>query len=155
MPNLKSTSSDWINFLIHKRNGLDEITDNIWKSYYAERTISLAAITILSTSILAIASIYHQMDSQSIQGSINLIPLISAFLSGIDVVVIGRYFRIRKQVMDAILKLIPFRYPLDEMLLKLMHGKYKNTEELEKEYEEKLKPFQDCIKELSKPILKE
>ena len=154
MSNLKPKMADWIVFLIHKRNSLDEITNNIWRSYYAERTISLTAITILTTSILALASIYHQIGSSSLVGSIDFIPLLSAFLSGIDVVVIGRFFQIRGQVLGAIIKLIPYRLPLDEMLLKIMNRKYKNIIELEKDYESKLKSFQDCLIDLSKPVMK-
>lgn len=154
MTKLKPTLSDWVNFLIHKRKSLDEITNNIWKSYYAERTINLAIITILSTSILALAGLYHQIGSIETRESINFIPLLSAFLSGIDIVFIVRFIQMRQLVMDAIMKLTPFRYPLDEMLLKLMHGKYKNIDELEEEYESKLKPLKDILSEMSKKILK-
>jgi hypothetical protein len=146
---MKISVSDWVNFLIHKRKGLDEITNNIWKSYYADRAKSLAVITILSTAIFAFLSVAINLNIFSVNSPIMLLV---AFLGGIDVVVIARYFILHKHVVKAMIKLGPFRYPLDEMLIKLIHGKYKNLNELKKEYNEKLGPLQTHLKDLSKPF---
>ena len=148
-------TSDWINFLTHKRKALDEITNNIWRSYYSERTISLTVIAILITSILTLASLYNQIKPISSENNIELIPILSMFLSGITVYLIGRYFHYRDITMKAILKLAPFRAPLDRMLIKLMNGKYKSTIELKEEYEKTMTSFQEVIKEMSKNISKQ
>lgn len=156
MARLKNpNTSDWINFLMHKRKSLDEITNNIWRSYYSERTISLTVIAILITTILTLASLYTQIIPKSTEGTFDLIPILSAFLSGIAVYLISRYLYYRKITMDAILKLAPFRTPLDRMLIKLINGEYKSTTELKEEYEETMTDFQKVIADMSKKIPKQ
>jgi len=148
-------TSDWINFLIHKRKALDEITNNIWRSYYSERTISLTVIAILITSILTLASVYNQIKPISSENNIELIPYLSMFLSGITVYLISRYFYYRDITIKAILKLVPFRTPLDKILIKLMSGEFKSTTELKEEYEKTMTGFQEVIKEVSKKFPKQ
>jgi hypothetical protein len=137
-------TSNWINFIIHKRNMLNNITDNIWNSYYSERGISLTAITILTTSILALISIAIQLNSISLESPI---LILAGFVGGVDIAWIIYHIHLWKETMDGIKKYIPFRRVYEEMLQELIDGKFENIEQLRKKYSEQIKPLQDIFNE--------
>jgi len=143
--------SDWINFIIHKRNMLNNITDNIWNSFYSEKGISLTSITILTSSILAIISIAVQLGSISLESPI---LILAAFLGGIDIFWIIRYIYLWKELKNGIKKYLPFRRVYEEILWELVDRKYENIEQIKKKYTEQIKPFQDIIKKETEKTMK-
>jgi len=142
-----ATTSDWITYIIYKRNSFEDIINSAMSSYYNIRIINLAIITIVTSFSLGLLAITFELNSFS-DNSI-LFNLTCAFF-GLDGGLILVYFGMKKYFLDPYIKIAPLRENFNILLHEIMIEEYSDNRDLEKEFNRRMKPIQDSLDNIKK-----